>query len=153
MKIIILYCVLVALFTNCQNKKMTIVKNPILTYIDSPIDRGKKIVMREDDYLIRNYKKNIKNNQMIDSFAKLNLQSKNKFYDNYRMSFSKENSVTKKIDLSLRRNILDRYFTKEDLICSFSWSDKGKFFVKEKYKDGVMIEPNSVIEIGPAKPD
>lgn len=132
---------------------MTIVKNPILTYIDSPIDRGKKIVMREDDYLIRNYKKNIKNNQMIDSFAKLNLQSKNKFYDNYRMSFSKENSVTKKIDLSLRRNILDRYFTKEDLICSFSWSDKGKFFVKEKYKDGVMIEPNSVIEIDPVKPD
>ena len=132
---------------------MTIVKNPILTYIDSSIDRGKKIVMREDDYLIRKYKENIKNNQMIDSFAKLNLQSKNKFYDNYRMSFSKENSVTKKIDLTLRRNILDRYFTKEDLICSFSWSDKGKFFVKEKYKDGVMIEPNSVIEIGPVKTD
>lgn len=137
MKHIIIYCLF--LIASCENlhDKLTIMPLKALDVIDTVRDNGKiKAINKLDYYKVIGFRDDKATLAAIDSFAIKNRDPEFNKYNQYSLSFNQAVDETNKIELKQHP---DRYYNAENAIYEYIWI-KGKFIVRNRIKNGVVIE-------------
>lgn len=118
----------------------------MLDNLDTSISNGKLLQFKSKSFLVKGYKFNKKNELIIDSFA-MKVKTKDiNTLTQYTLTFYKMSKQTNAENLTKYPRVLDRYSNTHDLIYVYIWRD-GEFRMREKFKNGKMIEPENKIEI------
>lgn len=118
----------------------------MLDSFDTSVSNGKLLQFKSKSFLVNGYRYSKKNELVIDSFAR-NVQTNGiDTFTQFTISFYKKSKETNAENLAKYPRVLDRYSNKHDLIYIYIWRD-GEFRVREKFKNGKMIEPENKIEI------
>lgn len=132
-------------YASCSSGQPTIslVKVPNLSYSDTNIEKGNKIYIYCDSYIVSGYRDEIRIEKQIDnSIFKINKLRIQKFDKYYVVIYKYSNDSNLK---SMKKHG-DRY-SQNDIVYLYNWSDKGKYFHKFKFKDGEIINDENKIII------
>ncbi len=151
MRQFLLFCsgILLSFFLlGCFIKKeaLTFEHLEMLDNFDTSIRNSKILRFKSKSFLISGYRSNKKNELLIDSFAKNVKALDAATFTQYTVTFYKKSKQTNAENLTRNPRILDRYSNSHDLIYIYIWRD-GEFRVREKFKNGKMIEPENKVEI------
>ncbi|MFZ4769825.1 MAG: hypothetical protein ACOYLO_06555 [Ferruginibacter sp.] len=116
----------------------------------SVIWKGRNLVYYNFFFLVKNYSTQKQDISIIDSFA-TNFLTSGKFSPNkeeVRLWFYKETAKTNIEAIRANPREVDRYSNEHDLVWGFTLQ-KNNFLRRKKFKDGEVIETNS-IKIDPA---
>ncbi len=139
---VLIVLIVFLLHLNCKKQDLTIIPISSLNYTTTINTGEKNILVKGQFYLVRGYDNSREANKEIESFAKKNKDRDFEKYDSYSMCFYKESSETTLQNILKNPKIIDRYSNLHDHVVDFKW-DKGKFFSKFEYKDGMLIEPST----------
>jgi hypothetical protein len=142
MKTLVAILFLTSCSSNAQKLKFTRVDK--LSIIDTNIVADKKLISKEENYMVENYKDDSTSLRLIDSFVNKNKDIALNKYSNYNLAFYKKSDQTNIENISKNKRIIDRYSNEHDLLYRYFWY-QGKFIMRYKYKDGEIIEPKNDI--------
>ena len=147
MKIIIAIFLLLTIICSCkQSPKPQFVQFTTYTKeVDSFVSLDKMRVIYNYFFLVKNYSSKKENISMVDSFANQFLNT-GKFSPNreeVRLWFYKETSKTNIESIRANPREVDRYSNEHDLVWGFTLQ-RNNFLRREKFKNGEVIETNSV---------
>ena len=132
----------VFLITSCSSPKPIVIEQfyPFNKMTDTSYSNNMVRTIREDYFLISNFRDNISTMLYIDSFASKHINIELLKYNTYRMYFYKESRHTNLVKIVENPRELDRYSSDHDLVYDYTWVD-GKFDGRIKIKNGEQVEP------------
>ena len=140
---LLFYILIICSFNACAQKKESIRQFfPYYLVHDSVKKYDELGFVKEESFIISNYKGSQETDKLVDSFILANRDKKYARFDTYFMNFYKESSYTNEAHLAETPRDIDRYSNRHDCVYIYTWN-KGKFFERRKMRDGEVIEPKN----------
>jgi len=137
----ILFILVIFFLIECKNQPIVILQfYPYNKMTDTSYSNNQVRTLREDYFLISNFKGYNNSILYVDSFVGKHINPSLLQYNTYRMYFFKESRYTNLIKIEQNPRELDRYSASHDLVFQYTWID-GKFTGREKIKNGETIDP------------
>ena len=132
-------------YMSCKNddRQLSLLEVPTLSYQDTMTDRGKEIITHSDSYVAVGFQVNNHVEKYIDSIIINKYSDKAKELDNYFVTIYKYSSISNPGSMKLHG---DRY-SQEDIVYSYDWRHRGLFLKKYKYRNGKIIETGNKIQV------
>lgn len=126
----------------CGDNKPVVIQQfyPFNKMTDTSYDNNQMRTLKEEYFLISNFKDNNSTILYIDSFVAKHVNADLIKFNTFRMYFFKESKLTNLIKIEENPRELDRYSNDHDLVFDYSW-EEGKFQGRVRIKDGERIYP------------
>lgn len=148
---IIMITLALSIFIYCKKREIQIIPIESLNYTRTVNNGERDFTNRGLYFLVRGYDDSPETLKFIEAFINNHKDIDYASFDNYTMVFFKESEKTTIESIKNNPKTWDYYSNEHDLVYDYLWH-KGKFATRFKYKNGIIIEPNSDVELGPAPP-
>ncbi len=142
---------MIVTFTTVSCSMQTISIEPLIEFneIDTLMDNGKVMLIKTDNFVIKNYKDDGVNQKYIDSFVWKHKAVDIKRYNQYNIVLYKysDRSELSKITRNSKKRILP---PQQDMLLNYLWFD-GKFVDKTKFENGQPIIENNKVSVSDLK--
>ena len=138
---------LTIMLSACSNSQGKLSFTPLrMLFRTDTLSQGtRQSVTRFEEYLVDNYSDSKEAEKQIDSFAFKNVSSDVGKYTSYQMIFYKKTSRTTVETIKDYKNWIPPE-SLDDMIYNYWWN-KGKFLVRYKLKNGVIVDPPNNIKV------